>query len=110
MPTKKIRGGFKQTANERKLWLATTPEKKAYYRDLVEKERLQSGQGMPFFEKNPVGRLIGPFLQSIVTNSQYIPGALLNPGIKALTVTGKVLRKAVLGRGKKPRARAHKKK
>jgi len=108
MPTKKQKGGFTQTANERRLWLSTTPEMKAYWREEVRKEKerklIQNGQGIHFFENHPVGKLFGPLLQSIVTNSQYIPGALINPALKGLNITGKVLKKAVLGRGKKPRA------
>ena len=37
------RGGFRQTHAERQLWLATTPEKKAYWREQVLKEKAVIG-------------------------------------------------------------------
>ena len=99
MPTKKQKGGLTQTANERKLWLATRPEMKAYYRDLVEKERLaQSGQGI--LDKSAVGKIIGPILQSMLTNGLKGSLHLAKHSVGAVNV----LKKALLGRGKKPRA------
>lgn len=98
MPRKTVKGaGY--TASEVALWRATTPQQKAYWREKVMQERLMTGQGIHFFEHNPVGKLIGPALQAMVHGSQYIPA-----GIKTV---GRLMRKAVLGRGKakKPRAR-----
>lgn len=43
MRKKTQKGGFRQTASERQLWLATTPEKKAYWRSRVQTEKALTG-------------------------------------------------------------------
>jgi len=86
---KRKQSGTGYSAAETNLWRATTPQQKAYWADKV---RSQSGQGIHFFENNPVGKLIGPALQGMVSYSQYLP--------YALKAVGRLTRKAITGRGR----------
>lgn len=106
MPRKTTKGtGY--TASETALWRATTPQQKAYWSDIVQKERAQTGQGIHFFEEHPVGKLIGPALQGLVHYSQYLPQVAHFAG----RVVSRVAKKVVTGRGPakpKPKPRTRK--